>query len=151
VLNNSSSEDDDGVDAVPQLTIQVRDDYIHARAIGRRTRSAVASLAADIGRSAIEAGLHKILVDVRELEGWLGLFDSYFVVRDSLSALRGRGIQKAAIVDRPAPTPGERFFELTARNRGFNLRIFESLQAAIRWLAGDSDGEADLHARLAGG
>jgi hypothetical protein len=53
----------------------------------------------------------KILIDVRELEGWLGVFDSYNLVTKDFQRFRGKGIVKVAIVDRPLPKTRDWFLE----------------------------------------
>jgi hypothetical protein len=107
-----------------------------ARATGRRTRAVVSSLVSEIAQSALEHRLGKILIDVRGLEGWLGVMDSYFIVTEDFKRLRGKGLKKAAIVDRPRPEVREWFFEVVARNRGFYVRIFTDPAAAHDWLLG---------------
>jgi hypothetical protein len=48
--------------------------------------------------------------------------------------LRGKGIQKAAIVDEQASPLHRWFLETVAVNRGFNLRILTDQQKALEWL-----------------
>jgi hypothetical protein len=106
------------------------------RAAGSRTRVAVPSLVTEIARAATENQRGKILIDVRELEGWLGVFDSYNLFTKDFQRFRGMGIVKVAIVDRPLPKTRDWFLETVSHNRGFNLRIFENLEAAFDWLLG---------------
>jgi hypothetical protein len=77
-----------------------------------------------------------ILVDVREFKGRLGAFDSLYVVRDEFAKYRGKGIRKAALVDREAQGTRRWFFETVAQNRGFNLRMFNEVEEAQAWLRG---------------
>lgn len=118
----------------PQLTLKVEEGYMMARATGLRTRDVVSSLVAEIAKAAIENQCGKVLIDVRELEGWLGVFDNYNLVTKDFQQLRGKGIVKAAIVDRPLPKSREWFLEIVSHNRGYNLRIFENPEAALEWL-----------------
>ena len=118
------------------LTMKVEEGYMTAHASGTRTRVVVSSLVAEIAKAAIENQCGKILIDVRELEGWLGVFDSYNLVTKDFQRLRGKGIVKAAIVDRPLPKSREWFLEIVSHNRGYNLRIFENPEAALEWLLG---------------
>ncbi len=125
-----------------QLTLEIKEEYILAYGAGHRTRAAVSSLVTEIAHAAIEYKRGKILIDVRELEGRLGVVDSYSIVTEDFQRIRGKGIVKAAIVDRPLPKLREWFFETVARNRGFNLRIFENPLVALDWLLGPkTDGE----------
>jgi hypothetical protein len=123
-----------------QLTFKVEAEYILARATGERTRLVVSSLLIEIAQAAIENKRGKILVDVRGLEGWLSILDSYLIVTKDFHQFRGKGIVKAAIVDRTHPKMGEWFFENVAHNWAFNLRIFESPEVALEWLIGTKAG-----------
>ncbi len=134
MLSHSNHENVAPADPAPTLTLEINEDFIYAIAIGRRTRATVAALTEEIGGALVKHRVTKVLVDVRQLVGWLTMVDSYYIVRDHFAPLRGRGIQRAAIVDRPAPPFHDRFLELVARNRGFKLRIFEDSQQAILWL-----------------
>jgi hypothetical protein len=117
-----------------QLELMVEAEYMAARAVGSRTRVVVTSLVIEIAKAAIENRRNKILIDVRNLEGWLGVFDSYFIVTKDFQRLRGKGISKVAIIDRPLPKMREIFFETVSRNRGYNLRLFDNPEAALAWL-----------------
>jgi hypothetical protein len=118
------------------ITWIVEKEYLTACAFGSRTRAVVSSLVTEISNAAIQKQCRKVLIDVRELQGWLGVFDSYYIVTKDLQRLRGKGIVKAAIVDRPLPRMREMFFQTVSHNRGFNLRIFEDPEAALAWLLG---------------
>jgi hypothetical protein len=120
----------------PNLTMKVKEGYLTAHASGTRTRGVVSSLVTEIAQAAIENQCGKILIDVRELEGWLSVFDSYYLVTKDFQRLRGKGIVKAAIVDRPLPKSREWFLEIVSHNRGYNLKIFENPEAALEWLLG---------------
>jgi hypothetical protein len=60
-------------------------------ASGSQKRGVVACLVIEIVQATIELHKRKVLVDVRELEGRLGVFDSYFLVTKDFQRLRGRG------------------------------------------------------------
>jgi hypothetical protein len=83
---------------------------------------------------ALDNRLSKVLVDVRELEGRLGILDSYLLVTEVFDKLRGKGMRKAAIVDEPVSSLREWFLETVARNRGFNFRVFADQEDALKWL-----------------
>jgi len=129
-----------GAGTAHQLTFKVEAEYILARMTGPRTRAVVSSLVTEIAQAAIENKRGKILIDVRGLEGWLGIVDSYMIVTRDFHQFRGKGIVKAAIVDRPHPKLGEWFFENVAHNWAFNLRMFESPDVALDWLIGTEVG-----------
>jgi len=118
------------------LKIEYHEDYLEARISGQRTRAAVSALTEAIARTSIEVHCSKILVDVQELEGHLTVFDSYHVVTQDFTKLRGRGIQKGAAVDREVPGLRGWFIETAALNRGFNFRVFADRKPALEWLLG---------------
>ena len=116
------------------LFIEARGSHLFARASGVRTRDTVTAMTIDIFDTAIDNNLSKVLIDVNELKGKLGIFDSYRVVTLVFQSLRGKGIRKAAIFDEQVSSHREWFLETVARNRGFNLRIFANLEDALKWL-----------------
>jgi hypothetical protein len=117
--------------------IENKGGYLEATARGKRTREAVSALTIEFGKAGFDFHSSKILVDVRELEGSLKVYDSYQIVTQDFRKLRGKGIQKAAIIDRKVPGVRGWFLETVAVNRGFNLRVFTDRQAALEWLLGE--------------
>jgi hypothetical protein len=117
-----------------EVTIQVEGGYLAARAEGERSLDAVTSLAVRIAQAAGDAQVGKVLVDVRDLKGRLRVLDSFLVVNSVFDSLRGKGLHQAAIVDHGMPPIRGWTFEIIARNRGFNLRIFTSRETAVEWL-----------------
>jgi hypothetical protein len=102
--------------------------------MGQRNLDTVTALAIEVAQAALAAGHTKILLDVTGLEGRLGLLDNYLVVGSVLEGLRGNGLLRGAIVDREMHSLRGWVLETIARNRGFDLRLFTSHDAAIRWL-----------------
>ena len=116
------------------LDIREEQDYLHVRATGTRTFEAVAEMATQILNACIEHGTDSVLVDVRELEGRLSTIGAYEMPTTVFPKLKGRGLKRAAIVDREQYEDGFPFLETVARNRGFNLHIFSDVDEAIAWL-----------------
>lgn len=119
------------------LKIEKNEGYLEARVSGKRTRDTVSILTDEIARTCIEAHCSRILVDVRELEGFLKVYDSHYIVTQDFPKLRNKGIKKVVIVDRAVPGIREWFMETVAVNRGFNLRVFADRKAALEWLRGE--------------
>jgi hypothetical protein len=138
--DSSSFTGPDSSEPTYQLTLEIEEGYLLARITGQRTWPAVSALVAEVAHAAIEHQRSKVLVDVREFEGWLGGLSSYSIVTEDFQRLRGKGIVQVAIVDRPIPKLRGWFFQTVARNRGYNLRMFESPQAALDWLLGPRTG-----------
>jgi hypothetical protein len=118
------------------LNLEDKGGYLEAIPRGKRTRETVSALTEEIAKACIEVHCSKILVDVKELEGLLKVLDSYNIVTQDFRKLRGKGIQKVAIVDQAAPGLGGWFIETVAVNRGFNLRVFSDRKLALEWLLG---------------
>ena len=76
------------------------------------------------------------MVDVKNLAGFLRVFDSYYIITQDFPTLRGKGIKRAAIVDREISGLREWFIETAAVNRGYNLRVFFDRKTALEWLHG---------------
>ena len=117
-----------------ELSIESQSDHLRVHAEGRRTRSTASTLTQDIYKAAAKSRHSKILVDVRELRGRLSVFESLFVVQDEFPKLRGKGIKRAAVVDREPQGMRRWFFETAAQNRGFDLRVFAKEKQALNWL-----------------
>jgi hypothetical protein len=117
-----------------KLIMESRGSHLFVRACGLRTRSTVTAMARKILEAAVARGHSTVLVDVRELKGQLGVFDSYVIGSELFESLRGKGIIKAAILDEPLPSGGKRFLETVAQNRGFSFEIFMTEEDALVWL-----------------
>jgi hypothetical protein len=116
------------------LAIEAKGGHLFARASGVRTLDTVTAITMEVFDAALANHLSKVLIDVRELKGRLGILDSYLVVTRLFEKLRGKGIHKAAIVDERVPSLGGWFLETVARNRGFNFRVFADQEEALEWL-----------------
>lgn len=116
------------------LTFENRENHLFVLSNGLRTRGTVTAMAMEIFDAALANNLSKVLIDARELDGRLGVLDSYLLVTEVFQNIRGKGIRKAAIVDEQINTLREWFLETVARNRGFNIRIFNDKEKALDWL-----------------
>ena len=116
------------------IVIEVKKKYVEARTSGVRTFDSVKAITLEIFDAALTAHRSKILIDVRELKGQLGVLESYRIVTEVFNNLRGKGISTAAIVDQQIPQPRSWFLQTVAQNRGFNLRIFPQQDEARQWL-----------------
>ena len=117
-----------------ELVIESREGYLNAVAIGVRTRENVAAITARIFDSLDDRGLDCVLVDVRGLKGRLGVSDSLQLATEVFPLFRGKGLRKAAVVSGRARPARGWFLETVSRNRGFNFRVFASVDDAVEWL-----------------
>lgn len=116
------------------LSTKAKGSYLIVRASGVRNRATEMALVMDIFNSALTIHLSQVLIDVRKLKGRLSILDSYLVVTEVFQELRGKGINKAALVDVQVSSIRGWFLETVARNRSFNFRIFTTNEDALKWL-----------------
>ncbi len=118
-----------------QLEITPEETYLHVRATGKRTRGALAAIAEEVLEACRKYQIYKVLADIRELEGEMGIFDSMLIVTKEFPKLKADNVvQKAAIINPRNRHERSRFFEQMANKRGYNLRLFEDLTPALEWL-----------------
>jgi hypothetical protein len=116
------------------LELNVEGNILCVRASGIRTLEVVSAIIVDIFTACTEQGCTQALVDVRDLEGRLTTSDAYELVKDDFNRFRKKGLTRAAIIDRHINLEGYPFLETVARNRGFNVRMFEDIDLARQWL-----------------
>lgn len=78
----------------------------------------------------------KIFADLSEMDAGHSLADLYWIVRELEEREVPRREFREAIFVRSLEGASEQveFFELAARNRGYEVRLFESRSAAMTWL-----------------
>lgn len=119
---------------VHSLDFEFREGYLYARASGIRKRHSVAAVTKAVFEKAVERDYSRVMTDVTDLEGTLSALDAYLLVTEVFRSLRWKGLTKAAVVDGKATRIQGMFTEVVARNRGYNYRIFNDEERAIRWL-----------------
>ncbi len=118
-----------------ELEIKSKENYLFARASGTRTRDAIASIAKEVLEACIQYQVDEVLVDIRDLTGPMGIFDSLLIVTKEFPKLKAKNvIKKAAIINAKDRKERSRFFEQIAIKRGYNIRLFDDLTPAIEWL-----------------
>jgi uncharacterized protein with PhoU and TrkA domain len=116
------------------LTIEEKEGYLYVQAGGTRTRETVSEITMRVFQAAVDQHLSKVLIDVRELIGYFGVKDIYYLVSEVLKDLRGKGVDQIAVIDvRRSPAPVW-FLEPIAQSRGFNFRVFAEETSALKWL-----------------
>ena len=73
----------------------------------------------------------RLLFDIRDIEGQLGVVDAYSSVEKLPSEQR---LRKTALLDREENLKTVSFIETTAQNRGFPIRCFSVREEALKWL-----------------
>ncbi len=116
-----------------KLAIETKGNHLSVRADGVRNRATVIAITVEISNAALTNHMSKVLVDVRGLEGRLGIMDGYVIVIEAFEKLRGKGLQKVAVVDKPVSPLRGWFLDTMARNRQFNFRVFTGTEEALKW------------------
>jgi hypothetical protein len=117
------------------LEIKKEESYLHVRAAGSRTRATISAIGQDILEACRKHDIYEVLVDIRDLTGEMGIFDSMLIVTKEFPKLNAENVvKKAAIINPRNRHERSRFFEQIAVKRGYNLRLFEELTPAIEWL-----------------
>ncbi len=118
-----------------QIEYQEKPGYLSVTVHGDRSLEAVLKLVQEVFEKALELHYQRLLVDVRDFAGFLQTMETYQLVTDKFSKLRGKGLQRMALVDRDYPEGNQwSFFETLSRNRGFDLTVHTDLKTAIVWL-----------------
>ena len=118
-----------------ELSIIPKEGYLFVTAMGIRTRETVSAMTREVFDAAVAQDTKSVVIDVREMRGGFGIMDIYLLVADVFETLRGKGIQRAAVVDVRSSPMREAFLETAARNRGFNLRVFANTEDAEKWIS----------------
>ena len=121
------------------LSVQEGPGFLQVAVSGIRAMETVLAATRDVLSVCAKNKVEKVLVDVRGLAGGMEIVDLYEVPAIGFAQLeRWDVLRQAAIVDRAERQPSAKFFETVARNRGFNLRVFDDYDAAAEWLSQDS-------------
>jgi hypothetical protein len=116
------------------ITMEETSNYLHVCTSGKRSRETVKTIAMKVYNTALEKHLPKVLIDVRELIGDFGFIDIFFLVKEVLKDLRGKGVDQLAVIDIHRTTRQDWFLEPVAYSHGLNIRVFVDEEAALKWL-----------------
>jgi hypothetical protein len=123
-----------------KLEMTKEDGHLLARARGQRSLETVVAVAKEVVGACAKHGYDKVLVDVQNLEGQMGVFDAYAIPAEHFPLLKQLGVlKKAVIVDSEKRRERYVFFESVARGRGFNFRAFSDTDAAVKWLLSEDE------------
>lgn len=104
---------------------------LHLILSGRWTRKNDASLESEFAETIRRHSAGRVLADICELEGRLGVVDCYVHVQRLAPECR---MCKTAFLDLPENLEEDSFMQTIAQNRGFPIRYFTNRVDAIRWL-----------------
>lgn len=116
-----------------ELTLEERPAYLHARVVGPRTPENALRYLEEVYAACLRTGLSQVLLEMAFSGPSLGPSGILRVVSER--SADGARLRKVAYVE--ASMDGQqraRFAETVAINRAVNLRLFESVGEAARWL-----------------
>jgi len=116
-----------------QLTIEERPTYVYARVEGDLTAANALRFLEEANAACVKSGRTDVLLDMQLHGPNLNTTNIYEVI--SQRAPSGSKLRKIAYVPYKGGDPSmAHFAETVAINRGVNVRLFESVAAAERWL-----------------
>jgi hypothetical protein len=127
-----------------KYTVEFREDHriVAARAEGKWDMTTDNGMVQKILKMVDAHGSSKVLLDIRELQFDLPMFQLFERVREMREQRRqfGRVSAKAAIIYSDATPKIEedmKFFQNAAQNRGLPYRVFKDIEEAMVWLVGE--------------
>jgi hypothetical protein len=127
------------------LALEQKRGYLHARVIGANSAETVRAYTQEIHDACLERGCRAVLIEENLAGPSLPLAAVLSVVAErSAQAMQLK--QRIAFVDTNPEHDLSRmeFAEDAAVNRGANMRLFASVDAAERWLAAESEAAPGL-------
>ena len=87
-----------------------------------------------------EHDTHRFLADCSALKGGHSIVDLYYLAKLLEEADIKRGLREALVLPQLSATADDvRFWETTCQNRGFKVRVFNSMDSARVWLVGNEE------------
>jgi len=121
-----------------QLTIEERPTYVYAKVVGDRTPANALRFLEEAYAACVKSGRSDLLLDMRLSGATLNTVSVYQVISQRVPD--GRNLRRIAYVD---TTSGDsdipNFAETVAVNRGVNVRLFQNVAAAEKWLSEEKD------------
>ena len=116
-----------------QVTIEEKPAYLHAKVVGPRTPENAIRYLEEVYAACLRTGLSQVLLEMALSGPSLGPSGILRVVSER--SADGSKLRKIAYVE--ASMDGQqraKFAETVAINRAVNVRLFESVDQAVRWL-----------------
>ena len=128
-----------------KLNFTQKPDYLHVVVTGRNTKNNVIRYLADVQRECMNRACMRVLVEERLDGPRLGTMDVFEIAAEGRNRVAGP-LPLIAYVDVNAVGAMMAFAEDVAVNRGINVRVFDTVADAEKWLL--ECGAAGVKARL---
>lgn len=117
-----------------RLTIEERPGYVYAKVVGERTPANALRFLQEAYAACVKSGRDALLLEMALSGPSLNTTHIFNVISERVPA--GRGLRKIAYVQTELDDPAMPYFaETVAVNRGVNVRLFQSVDAAEQWLS----------------
>jgi hypothetical protein len=118
----------------PGLSIKKGENFVHARVSGPVSLELVAELMKKSAEKAKKWGFNKYLVDFRQAEKQLSVFEHYDFAYKKAKEYGFKPGSKHALIVRHEDINRLRFVEMVYHNAGYILKIFTEEDGAIDWI-----------------
>ena len=119
-----------------QIILDEAQHVIETRYVGRISEAELGTAIDGTLVAAKGMGTNLLLGDCTTLEGGHGMGDLYFFAR-KVAALGFSALCEAVLVPKlPEAGANVSFWEVTAKNHGLTVQLFDDRQAAMAWLVG---------------
>lgn len=123
--------------AMPSTTKHIENpQYLHLEIFGKWTQENVRQLISLLSSHLSTEHEGRVLIDTREQDRTTSTLADYNEAREIAANILGRSM-RVAILAKLTHDQRALFFETVARNRGAELRVFNTLQRAVLWLMED--------------
>jgi hypothetical protein len=119
-----------------ELILEKRPTYLHAKVVGERTPANARRFLEEAYAACVQSGCSALLLEMQLSGPSLNTTAILDVI--SQRAPDGSKLSRIAYVERTDDPAMAHFAELAARNRGVNVRLFLTVDAATLWLSGDN-------------
>jgi len=113
-----------------RIETEFQSGYLTIRILGQAGARVSEEIVAAVFREIAANNCLRLLIDIRDVEGRLGVLDTFGLV-STYPTIPG---MRAAIVDRPENKNWSDFYETVSVNRGYQNKVFTDIDEAIKWL-----------------
>ncbi|MEN6332637.1 MAG: hypothetical protein ABFE01_00155 [Phycisphaerales bacterium] len=114
-----------------RIETDVQPGYLVIRVFGQADGRVAGEIIAGVFREIASHDCSNFLIDIRGIDGRLGVLETFHMVSTYPSQ---QGV-RAAIVDRPEYSNWYEFYETVSVNRGYHNKVFTDIEKAIEWLS----------------
>lgn len=116
-----------------EVTLSENKKYIIGKVFGKLNKETAQQLAKEYVKMINSTGIKLILNDVRGIPDEIGIVNEYdYAYRDVNSFGLPKDIKSAIVTSKGDLS--HNFHETLAKNAGFNIKVFDSIELAVSWL-----------------